>query len=242
MNNKIDRRRHYLLTVDIETANHAEDAIAYDIGFAVVDKHGNVYEKYSFMVAEMFLERRYNDMMKTAYYAEKLPNYWADYRVGARKLARILTIRKVVREVMKKYNIVDVYAYNANFDKTGLDRSVRYLTKSAVRYFFPFNTNIHCIWHMATQTICQQKRYFKTALKNNWVSENGNLQTSAERVFAYISKNADFSESHTGLEDVLIETQILAKCYAQHKKMLTNIYRRCWVLPQKSFKEFAVNA
>ena len=39
-----------------------------------------------------------------------------------------------------------------------------------------------------------------------------------------ISKNNDFTESHTGLEDVLIEKEILVYCFKQHKKM----ERRLW--------------
>ena len=239
---KIDRRRNYVLVLDIETANIAEDALAYDVGFAVADKKGNIYETHSYMVAEMFLDNYNKSLMNTAYYAEKIPQYWKDYNAGKRKLASILTIRRIVQQVMKKYCITDVFAYNANFDKSGLDRTVRYLTKSNVRFFFPYNTEIHCIWHMATQVICQQKTYFEKAIAHNWISEKGNLQTSAEVVFAYISGNPDFQEEHTGLEDVTIETKIMAKCFAQHKKMRTNIDRRCWAIPQNSFKEFAANA
>lgn len=236
---KIDKRRKYVLVLDIETANMTDDAIAYDVGFAIADKKGNIYETHSYMVAEMFLDAYNKPLMDTAYYAKKLPKYWEDYRAGKRKLAQILTIRRIVKQVMEKYSITDVFAYNANFDKSGLDRTVRYLTKSQVRFFFPYGTKIHCIWHMATQVICQQKTYFKNAIANNWISAKGNLQTSAELVFAYISKNPDFQEEHTGLEDVTIEVQIMAKCFAQHKRMKTNIYSRCWAIPQTSFKEFA---
>lgn len=239
---KIDRRRKYVLVLDIETANITEDALAYDVGFAVADKKGHIYETHSYMVAEMFLDNYNKPLMDTAYYAKKLPKYWEDYKAGKRKLAKILTIRRIVRQVMEKYRITDVFAYNANFDKTGLDRTVRYLTKSEVRFFFPYGTKIHCIWHMATQVICQQKTYFKNAIANNWISAKGNLQTSAELVFAYISGNPDFQEEHTGLEDVTIEVKIMAKCFAQHKRMKTNIYRRCWAIPQNSFKEFAETA
>ena len=119
---KIDRRKKYVLVLDIETANMAEDALAYDIGFAVADKKGDIYERYSFMVSELFFDNK--DLMETAYYAKKLPQYWEDYKAGTRKIASIYTIRKIVRETMEKFNIHDVFAYNANFDKTGLDRTI----------------------------------------------------------------------------------------------------------------------
>lgn len=227
---KIDKRVKYLLVVDIETANIIEDALAYDIGFAVTDKRGRIYETGSFMVSEMFFD--YKDMMKTAYYAEKLPKYWEDYKEGTRKIASIYTIRKIMLGLMKEYNIKDVFAYNANFDRTGLDRTIRFLSKSKTRWFFPFGTKFHCIWHMACQTIFQQKTFQKVAFLNDWLSAKGNIQTSAEIAHRYLTCDFQFMESHTGLEDVLIETQIMSMCFRQHKKMDTKINRLCWRLPQ----------
>jgi hypothetical protein len=128
---------------------------------------------------------------------------------------------------MEQYNITEVYAYNANFDLTTLNNTVRYVTKSKVRYFFPYGTKVCCIWHMACQTICKQKTFQKQNIRN----ANGNLITNAERVYSYI-KGTDFQEEHTGLEDTRIEAQIYAKCVAQHKKCDRKINVACWRIPQ----------
>lgn len=237
---KIDHRRKYIMVLDIETANFIDDAIAYDVGFAIADRKGNIYETRSFMIADLFLD--YTDLLQSAYYAEKLPQYWIDYANGDRAMVQLTTAKKIVADLMKKYGVTDVYAYNASFDLNGLNRSIRYITKSKQRYFFPYGTEIHCIWNMACQTILQQKSYFRYAIENGLVKENGNLMTNAEAAYRYICKDNDFTENHTGLEDVMIETAILAKCYQQHKKMETRINRGCWQIPQKSFKKFAENA
>lgn len=234
--NKIDRRKKYVLVLDIETANKDCDPLAYDIGFAVVDKKGNIYEEYSYMVAEMFFDYFDDAIMQTAYYAAKLPQYWQDYRNRKRLMTSIYSIRKVVREVMERYNITEVYAYNASFDNGGLLNTMRYLTASRCRWFFPYGTTIHCIWHMATQVICTQKSYMRFCRENGYYSEKGNMTTNAETVYKYMTQNTEFAEEHTGLEDVRIEAAILAKCFAQHKKMSTNIKRNCWMIPQKQFK------
>jgi hypothetical protein len=42
----------------------------------------------------------------------------------------------------------------------------------------------------------------------------------------------EFKESHTGLEDVLIEKEILCYCYAKHKKMV----KEMWATPPKPKK------
>ena len=49
MTDKIDHRKHYHIVLDTETTNGFDDPFVYDCGFAVVDKKGNVYEKFSFV-------------------------------------------------------------------------------------------------------------------------------------------------------------------------------------------------
>ena len=64
-------RRHLYLTCDIETANHTEDALAYDIGLAIIDRYGNVYARFSLVIVEIFEGEA--DLMQSAYYAAKIP-------------------------------------------------------------------------------------------------------------------------------------------------------------------------
>jgi hypothetical protein len=235
---KIDRRKSYFMVLDTETANSLEQGLAYDIGFAVADRKGNIYEKRSLMIAEMFYGE--NDLMQSAYYAKKLPQYWEQLLNGEREMVSILTAKRIVARTMEEYGIEDVYAYNAHFDTSNLNWTIRYLTKSKYRWFFPYGTKYHCIWHMACQTILTQKSFLRFAIENELTSASGNISTSAETAYKYITKNADFEESHTGLEDVKIETKILVKCYAQHKKMDTKINRRCWTIPQQKRKALAL--
>ena len=235
---KIDRRKNYLMVLDIETANSTEQGLAYDIGFVIADRKGKIYETHSLMIAEMFYGE--NELMQSAYYAKKLPQYWEQLLNGQREMVSILTAKRIVAKVMKEYGIKDVYAYNAHFDTSNLNTTIRYLTKSKYRWFFPYGTKYHCIWNMACQTILSQKSFIKFAKANDLVSTKGNISTSAETAFKYLTKNADFEEAHTGLEDVRIETQILVKCYAQHKKMDAKINRRCWTIPQQKAMAFAL--
>ena len=102
----MDKRIKYLLVVDIETANILEDAIAYDIGFAVTDKRGNIYETGSYMIADMFFD--YPDLLDTAYYKEKLPQYWTDYENGNRKLAKLTTVKKIIADHLLNQRMIKV--------------------------------------------------------------------------------------------------------------------------------------
>lgn len=233
---KINHRRKYYIVLDVETTNTIEDPLVYDLGFAVIDRIGNIYEKYSFVINEIFYGEQ--ELMRSAYYAEKLPQYYEDIAMGKRNTTSFRTARKILTSVIKKYNIADVYAYNASFDLNALNTTMRYLTKSRTRYFFPYGINVFCIQHIACQTILQQKSYFKFATRYKLYTATGKLSTTAESAYKYIRKQEDFEESHTGLEDVYIETEILVKCLRQHKAVNRNINRGAWALPQKKFKEF----
>ena len=234
----MSRRKEMYLVIDTETCNTVEQPLPYDIGFAICDRMGNIAEERSYVVAETFLDMK--DTMKSAYFAEKIPQYWEDIKNGTREIKSIYKIRKEVKDLMKKYNVKKVGAYNMGFDKRALNNVMRYTTKSFCRWFFPFGTEFFCIWHLATQTLLQQKTFFKMAEKNNWFSEKGNLLTNAEVTYNYIKKMSDFKEEHKGLEDVRIEVEIMAHCFKQHKKMNTNINTSCWRLVQKAYKEYKV--
>ena len=90
---------------------------------------------------------------------------------------------------------------------------------------------------MACQTLLNTTSYIKFAEKNNLVSDANNILTSAESCYKFIMDSVDFKESHTGLEDVEIEIDIMRECYRTHKKMDTSIYTSCWRLPQRKRKE-----
>ena len=61
--------------------------------------------------------------------------------------------------------------------------------------------------------------YKRFCEKNGYLTEKGGLRYTAEIIYRYIKQDNDFIENHTGLEDTLIEKEILAYCIKQHKKM-----------------------
>ena len=234
---KIDKRKKYYIILDTETANTTEDPLVYDLGYIIVDKHGTVYKAESFVVSDIFY-REY-DLMQTAYYAEKLPMYYEDIRVGYRKVVNLYTARQFLLKDIKDYNIQAVCAYNASFDVRAVNTTQRYITKSKYRYFIPYNIPIWCIWNMACNTICNTRRYIEFCLANGFVSESGNIQTSAETVYRYLIDDTAFTEMHTGIDDVMIEKEIFAFCIKRKgiTKVEKNINRLCWRIPQKVKRE-----
>lgn len=230
MTQKIDKRRNYGIVFDTETANTVKDekgklfikdGLFYDFGFAVVDTKGNVYEEYSFINRDIFFEK---ELMNSAYYKEKIPMYWVGIKNGSRKLATTYEIRKTFVDCIKKYNCKWIVAHNARFDYTVTTATQRWVTKSKYRSFIPKEVEIWDTMKMARDVILKMPTYRKFSEKHNTLTANGRLSASAENLYKFITNDPNFVESHTGLEDVQIEREILWYCLKQHKKMRKKLW------------------
>ncbi len=218
---KIDRRKNYYLTIDTETANSLDDPLVYDIGGAVHDKKGNVYATFSFIIYEIFVGEK--DLMRTAYYAKKIPRYEADLKAGNRKMVRWLTAKRHIEKLVEAFNIKAIIAHNMPFDYRAVTTTQRFLTNSKYRYFFPYGVPLWCTLRMANSVIVTQPSYY------SWAKEHGYMvgrrpRATAEILYRYITGNNKFIESHTGLEDVLIEKEIFVQALRQKKKMRKSPY------------------
>lgn len=78
----MSRKKEMYLVIDTETCNSVDEPLPYDVGYAICDRNGNIALERSFVVAETFLDMK--DVMKSAYYAEKIPKYWEDIKNGKR--------------------------------------------------------------------------------------------------------------------------------------------------------------
>lgn len=222
--------------LDTETANFVNQPIPYDIGYKILNcKTGETYLNRSFVVAEVFTDK---ELMSGAYYATKCPKYWEDIKNGTRTMKGAWNIRKQIAEDFKTFGVSRVGAYNMGFDKRSTNTGIRYITCSKLRWFFPYGVEFFDIWHMACSSFLRSKHYIKWAIKNGFVSDKGNILTNAEVAYKYITKNIDFAESHTGLEDVEIETAIFFKVLKCKMKFDDAVVGSPWRIVQKYRKEF----
>lgn len=199
-----------MIVLDTETANSLDNPLVYDFGVAVVDKKGKVYESFSYVIRDVFFDER--ELMKTSYYHEKLPQYWADIKSGKRKIRTILEAKKELNSLIKKYDVTKVFAHNMRFDLNALNTTIRYVTKSKIRYFFPKNVLLCDTLRMARQVFGFDREYEKFCRENQFITNSQLVQLTAEVIYRFLTKDVNFEESHTGLEDVLIEKEILKEC------------------------------
>lgn len=225
----MDKRKHYILCLDTEATNCIQEgwsisknSLPYDLGFSVMDTHGNIFDKYSFVIEEVFYGMP--ELMQSAYYAKKLPRYHEEIACGLRTVDSVWNIRKKMFEVMAEYGIKEVVAHNARFDFDTLNNIVKYLTGSNVRNWFPFGM---VEWwdskRMAQSVICKMPTYKQFCTEELGLSR---VSAKAENLYRFIIQDPDFVEAHTGLEDVLIEAQIVAYCYRQHKAMNKRLFEK----------------
>lgn len=227
---RIDRRITYKLVLDTETCPIDKTVVGvdpnnmftYDIGWVVTDKRGFIYKERSFINRDIFIREK--ELMQSSYYAEKIPMYWEDIKAGKRVVASWYEIIKAMREDMERYEISEIYAYNMRFDYYTTLATQRWLTKSKYRYVFPYDAEICDIMKMARDVIGSMPTYRKFCEEHNLFTKTGRLSMKAEDIYRFIVKDADFIESHTALEDAIIEAEILAYCYKQHKKMRRKLW------------------
>lgn len=200
------------IMLDTETANSIDDPLCYDIGFAVIDEDGVVYEEHSYVVAEIFMDK---ELMSSAYFANKIPQYMEQLENGTRRMARLNTIRKVLADTMRKYDTNIVVAHNARFDYKSTAKTQRYLTGSKYRYFLPYGTEVWDTLKMAREVLKTDKDYENFCYENNYLTKRGCRRYTAEILYRFFTNDIDFVESHTGLEDVMIEKVIFAECMAR---------------------------
>lgn len=228
----MDKRINYKIVIDTETCPldrtfegvSPDNMFVYDIGWVVTDKRGTVYEARSYVVDEIFNHE--TEMMTSSYYAWKLPRYHEEIARGERIVASLYEIRKQLLEDMTNYSINEVYAHNMRFDYGTLNNTQRWMTKSKYRYFFPYGTEICDTMRMARDVIGKMPSYRRFCEEHGFLTANGRLSMKAEILYRFISKDLDFVESHTGLEDVMIEKEIMAYCYRQHKKMTRQLWAK----------------
>lgn len=219
---KIDKRKKYFMVLDTETCPidrgleevTPQNMLVYDIGYCVVDKQGNVYRTGSYIVSEIFFGE-YQTKMQSSYYANKIPRYFEDIANGSRVVKTWSQISFILRKVLEEFDISVVVAHNARFDFGVLSNTKEYLEEYPMLPYIEWWDTLK----MARSILGNMPSYKRFCISNGYLTKTNQLKYTAEVIYRFLSQEQDFCESHTGLEDTLIEKEILAYCIKQHKKM-----------------------
>ena len=201
--------RTRIMMIDTEATNGLDCPIVYDVGYQIFSLDEGVLCERSFVNADVFCDA---ELMASAYFADKIPDYWQEIVSGQRILKKWFNIKKQIAEDCKKYGVEIACAHNAAFDNRALNITQRYQTTSKYRYFLPFGIEWWDTLKMARETLKQNEDYGTFCYENDYLTARGCRRYTAEIIYRWLTGNADFEESHTGLEDVKIERQIFEYC------------------------------
>lgn len=219
---KIDKRKKYYMVLDTETCPIDRDMeevtptnmLVYDLGYTITDKKGNVYRTGSYIVSDIFFGEFYTKM-QSSYYANKIPKYMEQIASGERVVKTWKQISFILRKVLEEFDINVVVAHNARFDYGVLRNTKDYLEEYPMLPYVEWWDTLK----MARSILKERKSYKRFCEDNNFMTKNNQCRFTAEVIYRYLTNDLEFEESHTGLEDTLIEKDILAFCIKQHKKM-----------------------
>jgi len=207
------KNQEIILVLDTETCDLTGSV--YDVGYTITNKKGDILTTYNALVREIFTDAK---KMMGAFYAKKMFSHYApmldDQLV---KMADWSEIVERIRSDVEEFNVTTVAAYNAGFDFRVMAATHKMLGNSD--NVLLEKIKVLDIWQFACETKLSQKSYKKLAISRGWVSPAGNIKTGAEFCYRYTSNDHDFIEDHTALSDAVIETQILAACFAQKKRV-----------------------
>jgi len=196
-----------ILILDTETIG-LDKPFIYDIGLIVAEKTEKGYQPIitnSFIIKQVYDNKL---LFETAYYHDKRPHYTKSMQGRTAYKKYWGHVARYIDKLVKTYNIQTVYAYNAPFDKRAIAT-----TSKVLKTYQPLKKvqwgDIMAISNALIHQTVEYKDYCKAV---NAITPKGYYQTNAERTYQYIKGEKDFQEAHMGLQDAIIELDILNHC------------------------------
>lgn len=211
-------KRKMYMTIDTETYGDVNYPYAFDIGGIVHDAYNNEIERFSFCIFDTYV--LHNDEVQQCFYKNKLPIYDRELLAGTRILATLYTIRQHMLDLVNKYDISAILAYNASFDYRSMRNAWRLTPLHKTQGFWDDFPPIYCTMEMCYDTIFKHKKYTKFCEANNLVSpKTGRPRHKAETAKQYMDNDPTFVEEHIGIHDCEIEVEIFHYVKRQRKKL-----------------------
>lgn len=201
--------------LDIETITDAR--LAFDIAWIVKDSKGNTLEKRNYLVSEIMETPFASILIRRDSFMKNKANFYMDgIAFNSFIIMSLEDIMYEFRDIATRYNAkVVMCAYNAKFDYTVLNDNMNAYYGVD---FFDSDVEVVDIMTMALATICDTNKYVRWCQLTNHVTAKGNVQTNAETVYAYLTRNAEYVEAHHALQDCEIEADIYFKARKYRKK------------------------
>jgi DNA polymerase III epsilon subunit-like protein len=227
------------LVLDSETTGLGKNAIVFDLAYTIATRK-NVLVERSFLVREILTNpatmlRAIGDDNWREFAGGKIfSHYIPALNSGMLVLHNWSDILETMRDDILTYGVDVFSAYNLKFDLGALNKTHNKLTEKSLDFS---RLDLLCLWEFACVTVCDTAGYHNAARQfgNEWITPANNVRTNAEKVYAFLTGNFDFIESHTALEDAQIETEILQRLLAKKRTIPYNVIDHMpWKKAQKN--------
>lgn len=213
-----------IAVIDTETATLTGNV--FDFGMVITNKKGEVLDSMEFIAQEVFHDL---ETMQKAFYFNKVDSFYRpNVRCGRQRVIPWAEGMKEARAMLRKWDVEVISAYNLAFDR-------RVIINTSREHGFGIDFRKYKLldlWRVSCETLLQQKTFQKMARGMGWVSPAGNLRSNAEIAFRYGMGEWEFSESHTALDDALIETALLARLFGLKQTINYGLVAHPWRLIQ----------
>lgn len=241
---------HKLESADQKQKIAIAKPLIYDIGWQIVDRQGRVYERMNFLISEIFSVPEVFDTAYYAWkrplYIDKLNKgeiELTDWRTAINYLQDALNVCEAVGaynamfDFKKALPFTELYVnrlYSTNFHEWLKEQAQSCETILKSRQsdsnpaFDPDNFlfrgrayPLFDIWGLACTHLLNNDEYKRMCLENKWLTASGKyFKTSAETAYRYFKQDTDFEESHTALDDAIIESELFGAMCGKNKDNL----------------------
>ena len=218
------------LTADTETTGIGSKAIVFDFAYTIATRKRTILER-SFLVRETITSPRVmfaaiaDKRWRESFGGKLFRHYIPALNDDKLKLFSWSEIIGTLRDDMATYDVDVFAAYNLKFDMGALGKTQQMICDGGK--VLSYKPDLLCLWEFACSTVCDTAMYHKVAREmgqdSGWITQADNVRTNAEKVYAFLTGNLDFIESHTALEDAQIETEILQRLLAKKKTIPYNV-------------------
>lgn len=218
------------LIADGETTGLGGKAYLFDFAYVIATRKKVLIER-QFLIREVLTSPRimlsaytskdWRDMMGKKLFTDYIP-------MLSRHETRLYNWADIVatmREDMLTYGVDVFSAYNLDFDMRAISTTQKY--SGIGGKVLAYKPTLLCLWRFACDTLCNTPMYHRVARElgpaNGWITPANNVRTNAEKVYAFLTTDYNFVESHTALSDAQIETEILQRLLAKKKTIPYNV-------------------
>ncbi len=191
-----------MLLLDIETYQICGKSTIWD--FAAIDtvtkQEYHFFNSPAVARASQLLRENFNVMFFEQHHVDYCLNNQTALRLNHKEFIG------AIQELISQHKVIS--AYNINFDYRELKRH---------RVKFDSSVKRVCLWGSFVNAFVNHK-YVKWCFDNEYISDKGNIKTSAEIAYRYLCE-PDYIHQHTALSDCWSELEIWEKIKTRKQKL-----------------------